>query len=294
MVVGSSQVTLGATKVLAAVTLQVGVCSSNNHHGQGDIQVMVSPDNNIVLQSFLQRLLHQIVPLDQLAIQPASATAPHTPRTTVTAPTPRALRLVLTLHVIESAGNVRDACLLASIAALGNVHLPAMMTTTTTMTTFSNDRVWLVPPSRKEEDHPTPPSQQQQRKERQQQQQQRLRLPIVPVPLTFALWHGTSSTTTDENRGVCLVVDPTAEEEAAAHGIISLVMNANVNNPDDEDDILSLECYSNSSSSSSSSNTSTVSGIDPATLVLAIKIAKGRVSEIKPILDRHYHHGSPE
>jgi exosome complex RNA-binding protein Rrp42 (RNase PH superfamily) len=108
---GSALVKEGDTKVLAAMTLQIGQ-PAPELPDHGDVLVSVStPDqsHSDTLQSWLQRMLDDLLP----------------PRLTLL--TGKAcIRLVVTVLILHDSGNLMDAALLACMAAWKDTTLPTM------------------------------------------------------------------------------------------------------------------------------------------------------------------------
>lgn len=100
---GSALVKIGATQILAGVTLQIGQPGATSRLC-GDILITTEDP---ALQRWLQRVLVTL-PLEQLCLQEGTA----------------AWRLTITCHIIGHDGNVYDAALLAVVAALLHTKLP--------------------------------------------------------------------------------------------------------------------------------------------------------------------------
>jgi exosome complex RNA-binding protein Rrp42 (RNase PH superfamily) len=100
---GSALVKFGTTQVLAGVTLQIGQPAATTS-ASGDVLLVVA--NHTTLQRWLQRTL--IIPLEQLSLGTGAA-----------------WRLTVTCQILSDEGNLRDACLLAVVAALMDTKLPA-------------------------------------------------------------------------------------------------------------------------------------------------------------------------
>lgn len=109
---GSALVKQGETKVLSAMTVQIGQ-PSPALPDHGDVVVSVTtPDQTThsdVLQSWLQRMLDDLLP-QYLNLMTGKA----------------CLRLVVTVMILQDDGNLKDAALLACMAAWKNTTLPTM------------------------------------------------------------------------------------------------------------------------------------------------------------------------
>jgi exosome complex RNA-binding protein Rrp42 (RNase PH superfamily) len=98
---GSSLVSCGKTQVMAAVSPCVGTPAAGGE--MGDIVVVSEQDS-----TYLRRILESCVDLTKLSIAPPKA----------------AWRLQIVIFVINNDGNVRDASLIAAMAALKDTILP--------------------------------------------------------------------------------------------------------------------------------------------------------------------------
>jgi exosome complex RNA-binding protein Rrp42 (RNase PH superfamily) len=108
---GSALVKQGDTKVLSAMSVQVGQ-PAPEQPDHGDVWVTVSTADHgrsDVLQAFLQRMLDDLLP-PRLALLTGKA----------------CIRLVTTVLIMQDAGNVMDTSLLACMAAWNNTVLPTM------------------------------------------------------------------------------------------------------------------------------------------------------------------------
>ena len=109
--VGSALVCMGHTQVVAAITLQVGTPppasagsgSGDNNDGGGDLVVYSQVDS-----TYLERILCTCL----------------CPKSLVIIPQKSAWRLQIVIQVLNDNGNVRDASLIAALAALKNTKLP--------------------------------------------------------------------------------------------------------------------------------------------------------------------------
>lgn len=130
-------VTLGETRILSTVTVQVGNTTTKP---AGDIVVQLefpcdlaqtsqSPASAAApLQAYVQRILMETLPLDQLSLQH------HCPNHTESSIKLAhwAFRVNINLQVLVQDGNLWDAALLASVAALQNTKLPQLRWNETT------------------------------------------------------------------------------------------------------------------------------------------------------------------
>lgn len=198
-----------ATHVLAGVTAEVGQPAA----GEGDLKITLMPQN-AVLESWLQRLLLQVVDLEQLGIMKGKS----------------AFGLDITIAVLNDDGNIGDVCLLAAMAALRDTQLPPIVVQDGRVYTLQNDNALKQVPSSLATFTA-----------------KKISLPIVPLSLTMGV---TSLKTKGEitNRSEQKwLVDPSKEEESVCDGSITIVVNAlNV------DQILSLEYQGNVSLTQSS------------------------------------------
>ena len=227
------------THVLAGVTADVGQPSSV----AGDLRVTLVPSHP-PLESWLQRLLlASLMDLEQLGIVPGKA----------------AFGLDLTLCVLNADGNVRDACLLAAVAALQDTTLPAIV--------VQDGRVYTLPKDASLEDVPQTllsfPS-------------KNLVLGVIPVPLSMGSMSLSSTSDGDSDSEDpssqqpppqhFWLVDPSREEETVCEGSMSVVINALA-----PEQVLSLE-YQGSVS------------VTHSALALALRMAQGRAEELLPLL----------
>jgi exosome complex RNA-binding protein Rrp42 (RNase PH superfamily) len=109
---GSALIKQGETKVLSAMTLQIGQPAPDSPE-HGDVVVTVTtPDQTShpdVLQSWLQRMLDDLLP-PQLNLMTGKA----------------CIRLVVTVMILQDDGNLRDVALMACMAAWKDTTLPTM------------------------------------------------------------------------------------------------------------------------------------------------------------------------
>jgi exosome complex RNA-binding protein Rrp42 (RNase PH superfamily) len=109
---GSALVKLGDTKVLVANTCEIGQ-PSPEYPNHGDVLVSVNTGDAFqyadLLQAWLQRLLDELLP----------------PRLTLLSGR-ACVRLVVTVMILQDAGNLADAALLACMAAWKDTTLPCI------------------------------------------------------------------------------------------------------------------------------------------------------------------------
>jgi exosome complex RNA-binding protein Rrp42 (RNase PH superfamily) len=191
---GSALARLGATHVVAGVTLQIGqttqptVPMTAAAAAQGDLLVHVTSTATVghaaasytALTAYVQRLLLESLDARQLVIQPGCA-----------------WRLVLTIQILQEDGNLTDACMLAAVAALAHTQLPIH----TVEKVVQGEGQGSVLGYRRQ---PT----------------KALLMPVLPVSLTVGSWYD------KEAQKLRWVVDPTAAEEAALDGSLTLVVAA--------------------------------------------------------------------
>ncbi|CAB9510522.1 complex component RRP43 [Seminavis robusta] len=191
------------THVLAGVTADIGQPSAN----QGDLKVTLTPSNNNgPLESWLQRLLLQVMDLEQLGIIPGRA----------------AFGLDVTICILNPNGSIADACLLAAVGALQNTALPPIVVQEGRVYTLDNDA---------------------QQKELPESwtsfASQTLNLPVIPLPLSMGVMRIKASKEDDNNNNESKqqwLVDPSGEEEEVCQGAITVVLDGL-----DMDNILSLD-----------------------------------------------------
>jgi exosome complex RNA-binding protein Rrp42 (RNase PH superfamily) len=193
---GSALARLGATHVVAGVTLQIGQTTQPNvpttaaAADQGDLLVHLTSTATVghasasytALTAYVQRLLLESLDARQLVIQPGCA-----------------WRLVLTIQILQEDGNLTDACLLAAVAALAQTQLPIH-----TVEKVVGEKAEGQGSVLGYRPQPT----------------KALLMPVRPVSLTVGSWYDT------EAHVLRWVVDPTAAEEAALEGSLTLVVAA--------------------------------------------------------------------
>jgi exosome complex RNA-binding protein Rrp42 (RNase PH superfamily) len=199
---GSALVKLGDSHVIAGVSYAVGQPVGVN---QGDVLVTISDSRNSgsggnnmnsSLQLYLNRLLEETLDLEQLSIVNEQA----------------AFRLFITVQILNHDGNIRDACLLACVAALTDTKLP-------TNTIWQDGKVWLRDGDTKGDKEVTNSSDDKEDGSELESFRQ-LQIPVVPVPLTMGVWHDVETGKTH------LIVDPSEEEDSALTSRMTVVVNA--------------------------------------------------------------------
>lgn len=276
--IGSSLVRMASTVVLAAVSYQVGqpialgdgggVGTSSTAVSQGDINVQFSDDRKYnILQSYLERLLRETMDLKQLSIEAGQS----------------AFCLTITLHVLNLDGNLTDAAMLACVAALQDVTLPALQTLATTTTGMSgssnSSRVWLKTNNEMEETVTADSF-----------PERRLEMSIVPVPLSMGvmLCPFTSDGNDSAEKGGkspsprVFLVDPTADEQdVLEESYVTIVVDML-----QPKHVLSLEMRrcggSNNNNNEGLSYSS--SSLSQRDLAMAGELAAGRAKELQSIL----------
>jgi exosome complex RNA-binding protein Rrp42 (RNase PH superfamily) len=224
--VGSSLVRLGNTQVLCGISLQIGtptaLSSNHNHHhhqgndknnssgGGGDVVViMLSSQQHqgtiaaAATEEQLQSIITNMLDLSTLVIINGQA----------------AWRILLTVQVLQDDGNVWDASLLAAVAALTNVRLPATKMTTTSTAAASASRRNLHTASTTTTttkaggtsrlellDDPN--------------YHEALVFHYLPVPLTVGVYRSSSN----HNAAIHLVADPTPDEAPLLQGYLTMVV----------------------------------------------------------------------
>jgi exosome complex RNA-binding protein Rrp42 (RNase PH superfamily) len=234
---GSALAKLGDSQVIAGVSYAVGQPVGVN---QGDVLVtiqdsrnsgMSSNNMNSSLQLYLNRLLEETLDLEQLSIVPEQA----------------AFRLFITVQILNHDGNIRDACLLACVAALTDTKLP-------TNTIWQDGKVWLkdadVDGAVDEEEGGSGSA----------LSHRQLQIPVVPVPLTMGVWHD------QEKDQTHLIVDPSAEEDSILTSRMTVVVNAL-----DPVQILLLDLTGRHA-------------VSKTELALATRMAAGRAEELRDVL----------
>ncbi|GKY94804.1 hypothetical protein MPSEU_000445600 [Mayamaea pseudoterrestris] len=226
---GSAMVSLNATRVVVAgIVLQVGRIIVPN--GGGDVNVTVSSASSTQadytnLQSWLERTLQETLDLQQLIISPTHA-----------------FSFQIGLQILnEAAGNLKDCCLLAALAACQDTILPE---TTSTMDAKSSSKqsgiVYAKPVDTNAKI------------------QRRIQLPVVAIPLTLGLWTSKS----EDDTTMEWIVDPTRIElQHGCVGQLTIVLDARTNRI--------LQC-----------DLASLKAIDPTMLALAVRMAEGRAKEL--------------
>lgn len=294
-IAASASVRMGDnTHVLAAVSLLVGQCttstkaatttSTDNNDATsssklsalggagGDVVVLVSSlDDNrdaqasmMLCQSFLQRLLHETLDLEQLLIDPSSRSTTTESKGTSAGPL-LAFRLQVTVRVLQSDGNVLDAALLAAVAALQQTQIPTNLQ-------YSAQTGKVVAWNAQQQDSSCclfrP-----------------LKMPLVPVPLSM----GTYTMKMDDDNNINSykgdirtrwIVDPTRTEQDVLHNALTIVVNAR-----EPHEVLSVEFVSKGGGGTSGScNGNGNGGISSTDLGVAIHMATARAQEVRSLL----------
>jgi exosome complex RNA-binding protein Rrp42 (RNase PH superfamily) len=113
------------------------------------------------------------------------------------------------VQILNQDGNIRDACLLACVAALADTKLP-------TNTIWQDGKVWLRDGGDKEDAKSSDDQEDGSGSESMRQ----LQLPVVPVPLTMGVWLDQESGQTHR------IVDPCADEDTILTSRMTVVVNA--------------------------------------------------------------------
>ena len=233
------------TQVLAGVTADIGQPLAR----EGDLKVTLvinngnNSANNVPLESWLQRLLLQILDREQLGIVPGKA----------------AFGLDVTVVALNpSGGNIRDACLLAAMAALQSAVLPSIV--------VQDGRVYMLESDEMLEQIPSTLASFSSRA---------LSLPVLPLPLSMGVITMKVPNESDDDNSQqqqeekeYWLVDPTREEEMICDGIITVVVDGY--NPED---ILNMEYQG-------------MISITVSTLALAARMAQGRAEELMPLFEQ--------
>lgn len=179
---GSALVCIGSTQVLGAISLQVGTPAAG-YSQQGDLVVVTSSQYN----TWLERVLLEsgMVDLTSLSILTAKA----------------AWRIQVVLTILNDNGNVRDAMLLAAVAALRDAVLPR--------TSIDKNGVvsLVVHESINESDI---------------NKQERLCVDSMNIPIPLSVGFITNNT----NNKTIILVDPTTLEQELCESTCCLVLNA--------------------------------------------------------------------
>ena len=200
---GSALVRLGDTHVTGSLSWQIGqpVSSSSAASGsgsttttamgtsmntttaeqQGDVLVQIERSGQYgsgattftALEGWVQRLLTDTLDLTQLSIRPGWA-----------------WRAVVCLHVLQDAGSLRDAALLAAVAAWHNARLPIDLVE-------KQGKFWVKPNGNTK----------------------RLLTENIPISLTLGHWRENG-----QQRRERWMIDPTTDEEGALDGRLTLTV----------------------------------------------------------------------
>ena len=229
--VGSSLVRLGNTQVLCGISLQIGTptapSSNHNHHhhhqgntnnnssgggGGGDVVVIMLSSQQqgtiaaAATEEQLQSIITNMLDLSTLVIINGQA----------------AWRILLTIQILQDDGNVWDASLLAAVAALTNVRLPATKMTTSSTSTATTSA------SRRNGTHTastttsTTKAGGTSRLElvEDPNYHEALVFHYLPVPLTVGVYRSSSN----QNASIHLVADPTPDEAPLLQGYLTMVV----------------------------------------------------------------------
>jgi exosome complex RNA-binding protein Rrp42 (RNase PH superfamily) len=192
---------------------------------------------NSSLQLYLNRLLEETLDLEQLSIVPEQA----------------AFRLFITVQILNHDGNIRDACLLACVAALTDTKLP-------TNTIWQDGKVWLRDGDVVEGNKEDAKSSDGKKDGSELESFRQLQIPVVPVPLSMGVWYDVESDKTH------LIVDPSEEEDSALTSRMTVVVNAM-----DPVQILLLDLSGRHA-------------VSKTELALATRMAAGRAEELRDVL----------
>lgn len=197
--VGSSLVKMGDTQVCAAVSLEVGQPTAA-HPKAGDLLVSYSHE----CSGWLQRVLVESGCVLGLSTTASTRSSNNTSIHSLCLVQGKAAwRLNITLMLLNDSGNVRDASLMAAVAALGNTKLPAVE--------LNSDGIVCIV---EQQENGTTPLQ--------------LDKDRIPIPLTVALYGGTDKydqeKRIDETNNTMLLCDPTRLEEENQGGYMTVVV----------------------------------------------------------------------
>ena len=256
------------THVLAGVTADVGQPRST----AGDLRVTLLPSqHHAALESWLQRILRTVViDPEQLGIVPGRA----------------AFGLDVTISILNQNGNIRDACLLAAVAALLDTTLPPIVVA-------EHGRVYTLPNDDDASLERVPP-------QFKTVLSKQIVPTLIPVPLSMgnirlAVHNKNKNKNTDDTEGDTSdqdnnnnnnnnneeeddsstprqtqqdywLVDPSEEEEGVCDGSICVVVNAQ-----QPEQIVVLDYQGNVSMTHSA-------------MALAVRMAQGRAEELLPLL----------
>jgi exosome complex RNA-binding protein Rrp42 (RNase PH superfamily) len=264
-----------STSILAAVTLQVGQprCTAEFPAGRGDIDVTVSSfkeDDSInisVLQSYLQRTLDVCIEGAQDDMISTDEDKLYHPLLLV--PAKAAIGLVVTVKILQNAGNVGDAALLACIAALMDTRIPCREHGISL--DEKTGRIWWQPKGydaeRKKEGNTATGCRCSERGET----QHKMRFPLLPLPVTIGSYCNETSEVDDRRRN--WLIDPSSAEECSMSTMITVVVNGHA-----PEQILLLDFCP------SSGENNKFYSLRTKDLILVAQIAKARAEELKRIL----------
>jgi len=269
-VLGSALVTVGETRILSTVTFTVGQSTNK----AGDVAVTLSfpcgqdSPKSAPIESYIQRLLLETIPLEQLSLQHYAddstvnfksslsnnrqLSSKQQQRSAVVNLAFMAIRLQVSLQVVHNDGNLWDAAVLASVAALRRTILPALEWNSDSQTFCLLDKSDLVPKTQ-------------------------LQLPILPVSLTLGIYYQKEEDDADaaaavKHNKLNWMTDPTRLEEESGWLTSCLTVVIDANSSSNDCNLVSLE----------------YSGQQPLTvesdLLLALHMAAARAKEIKTLL----------
>jgi exosome complex RNA-binding protein Rrp42 (RNase PH superfamily) len=314
-IAGSALVHLGDTHVLAAVSLLIGQCTSSKAAAVaaatssrstdqssssvgargGDIVVLVSsPDSSgaenrdgqaacLLCQSLLQRILHETIDLEQLLIDTScivrrpnkkNPSSSSSKTTTYTGPI-LAWRLQVTVRVLHNHGNIFDAALLASVAALQQTRLPVHLQ-------YDEDGkvavvAWTANANNNNNNNSSSTN-----------SGRLLKMPLLPSPLSMGTFqisknkyddndkdddhnNTTTTTTTMTTTTTRWIVDPTRAEQEVLQNALCVVVNAR---PPHE--VLAVEFATTAAAGGGA-------GISTTDLGVAIHMATARAQEVQAL-----------
>lgn len=195
-----------------------------------------------ILQSFLQRVLDA-----SIAAAKGDDDDQQQQHPLLLIPGVAAIRLIVTVQILQAGGNVTDASLLACVAALLDANIP-------TRDAFEqrDGKIWW----KDDEDNNN------------ETFTKRLKLPILPIPLTMGLF--VTYDNSDKKEKHTWIADPSfQEEECLSWYMLTVVVNGALS---ETPDVLLLD---------GSGKNASISRTD---LALAVQMAHGRAQEIRQVL----------
>ena len=212
---GSALVRMGDTQILAGTTLLVGqprgdkdagdVTVSYSHSYTSNTTKRPTAANSSTTAAWISNLLQNTLDRTRLSIVPGKA----------------AWRIHITLQILNDAGNVTDASLLAALTALQDTTLPPTQLNTDGIVEIvgtdddANDGDQMM-----EEASNNMKS----NNNANNSNGQRLELKRLPIPLTMGLYSSSSTTAGEATCAVHLLADPTRQEEPILSGKITIVV----------------------------------------------------------------------